>query len=192
MLHRSCKPALVIVVVALAAHLECSGIKSVRFYADEEATIADAERSQFKFCHILSNEICQSPDSALVFHMPRALSMIPANRAVADEVVISNNGFQPIAIDEYFLMLVDDRQVQSRIRFSGPGGYNEAGAFSPALVVEPNSRAVVTFSGSISQGSSGVQSLSVSYRLVGDTDFTTVLVSYRPNPLTPSGTSPPR
>ncbi|MBD3404454.1 hypothetical protein GF420_16300 [candidate division GN15 bacterium] len=158
----------------------CGGLEPVTFVADEEATMAQAERSAFKFCHIRDREICQSPDSALVFHLPRSLEMLSTDRSIADELIIANESLEAITIDEYFLTLIDDRQGSYPVRFSGPNGYDETRSFSPALTVGPKGRAKVTFVGELTGGAGGIAGLAIAYRKPGDSEFKRVLVSYRP------------
>jgi hypothetical protein len=173
--------ALLLVMSALVVVAGCGGIEPIVFVADEEATVKGAEKAEFKFCHIRTDDICQSPDSALVFQMPKSLSMVSANRSIIEELVIANQGFAPVTIEEYFLTIVDDRQVRTPVRFSGPGGYNETSPFSPALVIQPGDEVPVSFSGAISIGATAVNGLAIAYRLAGGAEMTTVVVSYRPS-----------
>ena len=154
-------------------------IETVRLVADEEATVDRAEVSKFRFCRIQNERMCQSPDGEVVFHFPLALLMDQHDRRIISEIKVTNAGSNPVALDEYFISIIDDKDRQYRPHFSGPNGYHDGSDESPALVLGTRSEGRVEFSELLKSGASAVKTLTLAYRRVGDTDFTRVVVSYK-------------
>ena len=168
-------------VVSLAAvALGCGAVNTVTFEADETATIELAEQQSFKYCFIQAEQVCQSPDSLLVFHLPRELEMSPAQLTVVEEMSISNNGFEPIVIDAYHLTLTDDQNVVYYPDFTGPEGYSEVSSRTPALVLMPTRNYDIRFSETLRTGSNRITGVTFFYRLEGESEHRRVVVSYKP------------
>jgi len=122
--------------------------------ADEAATADQAEVSNFKFCRVQNERMCQSPDGKVVFHFP-------------------------VVLDEYFITIIDDRDLQYLPRFSGPDGYHDGSAKSPALVLGPRAEDRIQFSEELGAGASAVKTVTLAYKLAEDKDYTRVVVSYK-------------
>ncbi len=153
--------------------------EQVRLIADEAATADQAGASNFKFCRIQNERMCQSPDGEVVFHFPLELMIDPHDRHIVSEIGITNAGSDPVVLDEYFITTVDDRDLQYRPRFSGPDGYHHGSDKSPALVLAPQAEDRIQFSEELRIGASAVKTVTLVYKRVGDTDYTRVVVSYR-------------
>lgn len=156
---------------------------SIAFEADSDRVIARAAANNYKFCKVLDEEVCQSPDSNLYFHLPRRLSMSSLDRAIADQITVSNRGHETIVISEYFLTMVDDQNVSYRPSFTGPDGFDETKPFSPALELRPGEEGQISFAQTLNQESEQVEAIAISYKLLGDYVLNNVVVSYRPTSL---------
>ena len=110
--------AMSLVIVVMAG---CGGPPDgVVSEADEAATTRVAERAGFKYCNIVSDRFCQSPDGELVFHLPvEVLTATDGNR-VSENLMVSNNGPDEVVIEEYYMMIVDDRGNSYRPVVHGP------------------------------------------------------------------------
>ena len=168
---------------ALLMVLSCGGPETVKLFADEQLTLQHAEEQDFKFCHVLDEHICESPDSALVFHMPRHLEFDTVQLVLSDAILISNQGYDVIQLESYSLMLIDDRGITYRPEFSGPGGYDQTSHISPALTLQPNQKVEVVFNQRLQAGSRAVRSVAVTYLRLGRMAERRVVVSYRPRGL---------
>ncbi len=158
-----------------------NGAESRSFVADERQTVIDSyEDHNQKVCFILTEEICQSPDSAVFFHLPRELHLITEDRQVADEMRISNRGIEPVVFAEYKISLMDDHNVVYQPEFIGPGNYSNTKSFEPALVLEPGEEVSVFFATRLRPESEGIQGIWIQYRLIGEDESSRVVVSYRP------------
>ncbi len=157
-----------------------NGAESRSFVVDERQTVLDSygDHDQ-KVCFIMTEEICQSPDSAVFFHLPKELHLITDDRQVADEMRISNRGIEPVVFAEYQISLMDDQNMVYQPEFIGPGNYTNAQTFEPALVLNPGEEALVFFATRLGPESEGIQGIWIQYRLVGEEKPSRVVVSYR-------------
>ena len=153
--------------------------EQVRLIADEAATADQAEVSNFKFCRVQNERMCQSPDGKVVFHFPLELMIDPHDRNIVSEIGITNAGSDPVVLDEYFITIIDDRDLQYHPRFSGPDGYHDGSAKSPALVLGPRAEDRIQFSEELGAGASAVKTVTLAYKLAEDKDYTRVVVSYK-------------
>ncbi len=148
--------------------------------ADEQATVATAEKANFKYCKIVSDRFCQSPDSSLVFHLPVDLLTRLSDRIVDENIVVSNEGEDSIVIDKYYIMMIDDRGNSYKPNFRGPNNYDAYSEMTPALVLRRGDKQEIHFSQQIDQNANSIQAVRIFYRLEGDKEYTQVVVSYRP------------
>lgn len=146
---------------------------------DEARTISLAEERNYSFCLIRETEVCQSPDSQIVFHLPRELEVEGSEGRVQGSVAIENNSFEPISIESYFIDLLDDRDFTYRPDYLGPNAYDRPLAQVPALTLEPGDRVKVSFTDQLRPGSTAVKQVTIVYRLNAEDDYTRVTVSYR-------------
>jgi hypothetical protein len=168
-----------ILIIAGLLALACGSPPEVTFVADEARTTEIADRNKLGYCHILSREVCQSPDSLLVFHLPIELKMNAEDRVISEELLISNNGFAEVVIEEYFLTLMDDRNRSYRPGFSGPNDYTEQQPFSPALVLGPGQQVKIRFTERLETDYPALQRVSIFYRLEGETEMSQVVWSFK-------------
>lgn len=162
----------------------CGATGTITFIADEETTAQSAERMNFKYCNILREGVCQSPDGLLEFRLPLELNLVKADLSVIEELTVANETDELVAVDQYLITLIDDRNIVYQPQFSGPKGYDQTMPFSPALTLMPRTRARITFSAQLRSGSKAVKAVAIDYRLPGEEEFTRVMVSYRPQSLT--------
>ncbi|MBD3258757.1 hypothetical protein GF377_10015 [candidate division GN15 bacterium] len=153
--------------------------ETVSFIADERRTLLAAEEHSQKYCYILTSEICQSADSALFFHLPRELRMVPADRQMIASLEISNEGADTIVLAEYFIRVVDEDSRVYDAEFEAPNDYDETQPFSPALKLPPFERVEIPFVANLSLEAEVVKGIKITYRLPGDIDFSQVVVSYQ-------------
>ena len=148
--------------------------------ADEKTTVAAAEKANFKYCKIVSDRFCQSPDSSLVFHLPVDLLTRASDRVVDENIVVSNRGEDSIVIDKYYVMMIDDRGNSYNPNFMGPNNYDAYSEKTPALVLRRGDEEVIHFSQQLDPNARSIKAVRIFYRLAGEKDFTQVVVSYRP------------
>ncbi len=153
--------------------------EQVRLIADEQATAEVAETSNFKFCRIQNERMCQSPDGQVVFHFPLELMIDPNDRYIVAEIGITNAGSEVAVLEEYFITIIDDRDLQYRPNFSGPDGYHDGSDKSPALVLGARAEDLIEFSERLRTGAKAVKTVTLAYKRIGDTDYTRVVVSYK-------------
>lgn len=169
-------------VAVLSMSLSCGGPPpQIMITADRDETFWLAEKSNFQYCNVKSNKLCASPDGKLVFHMPLNLLISKEEPAISDLIVITNDGPDPIIIDEYRITITDDLGNFYRPEFLGPGGYNSASTMIPALTVHPSpGTAEIRFWTNLKSGSKTIKSISIFYRADGEDVFTQIVVSYLP------------
>ena len=175
--------AIMLVLAGCGGTASLSDNEPIVFEVDHERVLEMAAENNYKFCKVLEDEICQSPDSNLYFHLPKRLDMSSLERAIIDQLRISNRGYETIVIAEYFLTIMDDKNVSYRPSFSGPDGYDQSQPFSPALDLNPGEEVDITFSQTLNEESEQVVAIAISYKLVGDLALNSVVVSYRPTSL---------
>ena len=174
------KMKLPLLLVVAAMLLACGQpAEQVRLVADEQATVDRAEGSNFKFCRIQNERMCQSPDGEVVFHFPLELMINPQDRQIVSEIGITNAGSDPVVLDEYFITIIDNQDLQYRPHLSGPDGYYDGSDKSPAMVLGPGTEDRIEFSEQLRTGAASVKTVTLAYKRVGDIDYTRVVVSYK-------------
>ena len=147
--------------------------------ADEAGTIEVANKAGFKYCNIVSDRFCQSPDGALVFHLPVDILTATDGNMVADNVLVSNSGSDELVIEEYYMTLTDDRGNFYRPKFYGPADNGLTDTPSGALRLRPSGEERIMFTQRLKPEARAVKSVSIFYRLQGNANFTQVVVSYK-------------
>ncbi len=154
------------------------------YVVDEEATVRQATESRFKYCNVIADHLCQSPDSQLVFKMPLELEVGAGYPQFTEYFQVYNDGYQELVIGTYEVAIVDDEGRWYPIHYSGPGGYHDKSQVFPALKLQPKEEVDIKFWGAVERGEhrrSQLKAIAVQYRLLGDDKPTTVVVSYQPS-----------
>lgn len=156
--------------------------KAGTYIADEEATVRQATASRFKYCNVRANHMCQSPDSQLVFMMPLELDLNAGFPQFTEEFTILNDGFGEITIGTYEVAVVDNDGRWYYPHFEGPDGYHDKSTKFPALKLGPKEEVDIRFWGDIDRElENELRAISVQYRLMGEEEPITVVVSYKPS-----------
>lgn len=170
----------VLLVTMVLSGLSCGGPpEGIVVEADESATKEVAQKAGFKYCNIVSDRFCQSPDGALVFHLPVDVLTATDGNMVNENVLVSNNGAEEVVIEEYYMTLTDDRGNFYRPSFHGPGENGFLDTPVGAFRIRPSKEERISFTQSLKKDARSVKSVSIFYRLQGDTEFTQVVVSYK-------------
>lgn len=156
-----------------------SGVDTLNMTVDERRTVELSGEYDQKFCFILGSEVCQSADSALFFHLPKDLRMVPVDRTVDARLRISNEGRDSIVIEAYAISVLDDRSVKYTADFRATNGYDNTQPFTPAAVLVPYQDMSVTFSVELDVEATYVTSILVRYKLRGELGYQQVVVSYQ-------------
>jgi hypothetical protein len=172
-----------LLTLAGLALVGCSGVEPASFVADEEYTMEQAEKNRVKLCYVHEDEVCQSPDSALVFHLPRELNLTSGKLQLSDEITVSNEGFNDVVIEEYRMGVMDNNGVTYPVQFTSTNGYNETQPFRPALELGPHQEASVVFTARLNPNASEIRAFGIMYRLKDEQEERRVVVSYRPRGL---------
>jgi hypothetical protein len=180
-MQRSAGVLRLVSVVAMVLTASCGGQPDgIISRVDERATTDSAKEANFKYCKIVSDKFCQSPDSSLVFHLPIDLLTRLLDRVIDENIVVSNQGEDSIVIDKYYVMMIDDRGNTYNPNFRGPNNYDAYSEVTPALVLQPGDKKDINFSQQLDPNAKSIQAVRIFYRLAGEKDFTQVVVSYRP------------
>jgi hypothetical protein len=174
--HRRWLRGITLAVILLAG---CGGSVPVSLVVDEAQTISLAEERNYRYCLIRETEVCQSPDSQIVFHMPKELLIDASEGRVEGTVAIENDSFEPIVLESYFIDLLDDRNFSYRPDYIGPSEYDRPLSVVPALTLRPGDRVEVRFTDRLRPGSKAIRQVTIVYRLEAEKEYTRVTVSYR-------------
>ncbi|MEW6413342.1 MAG: hypothetical protein AB1483_12870 [Candidatus Zixiibacteriota bacterium] len=171
--------AAILSVVALMAG--CGGAPDgIISEADETATAERAEKANFKYCKIESDRMCQSPDGSVVFRLPLDLLVSASDRIVEATIKVKNESLDSVVIDNYYIMMIDNKGNSYNPNFRGPNNYDAFSKKTPAMTLRPGDEEDVYFSQQLDRLSESVKAVTIFYRLEGDEEFTQVMVSYRP------------
>ena len=159
----------------------CGGVANdVLLRADEDATKAQAEDSNFKFCNIESDRICQSPRGKLIFHLPVDLNYNLRDLKINNDIIITNISDESVSIESYYIALTDNNGNFYRPEFSGPNDYNANSKQSPALIIKPGDKENIQFWTTLKPETNSIQNVSIFFRVTGEDEFIQVVVSYQP------------
>jgi len=170
----------IIAVTAIILIAACGTTYVVQHEIDRELTLTQARTQELKYCNILAHEVCQSADSMLVVHIPRELDLNHKDRNINSTVRLSNEGFDPITIEAYYIVLIDENDFAYEVSFNGPDNYNETRPFTPALTLEPRTDATIKFQERLNLDSRFIKAVKFLYRQPSDREFNQIMVSYKP------------
>ncbi len=148
-------------------------------YADLDATRQWARDSDFKMCNVQGDAICQSPDSVLVFHMPRRLHDAFLGEIVQNEMTIENNGIQDITITDFYMTAVDDSNYTYEALLEVPSVYRSEDVGPKGLTLSSQDRVDIGFQIDLSSSRRTVQQLIFFYTTPMAPDMSRIIVSYR-------------
>ncbi|MBD3333107.1 hypothetical protein GF356_09660 [candidate division GN15 bacterium] len=171
-----CLPVLLLPLLVVA----CGSTPMIEHEVDRELTLEIARNEELKYCNIMANEVCQSADSLLVVHIPRELELEYKDRQVNSTVRLTNEGFDPITIDAYYIVLLDENNYAYEVNFEGPNNYGAARSFSPALVLDAKTEATIRFWEDIRLDARFIKAVKFFFRHPTDLDFNQIMVSYKP------------
>ncbi len=171
------KIALLLVLLFLLS--ACGTTPVIEHEVDRELTLAAANTQGLKYCNIMANEVCQSADSMLVVHIPRRLELDYKDRNINSTIRLTNEGFDPVIIESYYIVLIDENNYAYDVSFEGPLGYDKTQPFVPALVLDPRGEVTIKFWESIQLDASFIKAVKFIFRQPGDLDFNQIMVSYK-------------